>query len=742
MADPLSVTASITALITTGQTCVTLLVELIKSVQNAPAEIQALSNELTDLGIFFNNVQELCENIDTDDTQRSRFLATASKPLEAAREALAELEGLLNESKSQPLSAKRRLKWTLQRGTVKKLREKFQKIKSDLMAVLTLSTAAATSRLSKIEIRLESLQSNSSVAQLPFATSPTASSLHILQHQVEGNLVSPSEISSIEVKRQRRPDNSTAKYGIDVLTSAASSTPSSTTQMADPQCDPNPNPVAGDVTQAIKVLSSETTICFQVSRRRRCKVSCECACHSTQTYRTPPLLKKFIGTLFLGYAGSPIFAAKCSVVTCHNPIQGSVELVYCFPSWFCQRALQVSAALSSSLGTTIQIRVRRRIPWGGGQDTLLRFALTGNVDGAKSFIASGKALLTDTDPNHGRTALHYAVLRNKIEVCKFLLEEGADPHLQDDHGITASQKAWEQILCRRGTAAEIQGFERLFPGAEELENYEFSYLHKVVVGIYPMSLAVELQNQQYRDQVTLSDSMKRTALHWAAIRADEAAVRCLLEAGSDVNARDDFNATPLTLAASTGSIPILESLILHGADVHARTSIGSQAIHHASRHQKDIAPVQTLLRAGASLQSINNMGHSPLSGAAISNRHEIGVFLLDKGANMHVRSLHGDTPLFETIFHNSHEFLQLLMDRGANLFDINNAGSTVLHAAALEADTRTIEILQASEVEKSQCCVRDRNGHTAPEIAQSRTNPPRGFVEAFEQLVGTTSEER
>jgi ankyrin repeat protein len=300
---------------------------------------------------------------------------------------------------------------------------------------------------------------------------------------------------------------------------------------------------------------------------------------------------------------------------------------------------------------------------------------------------------------------------------------------------SASQKAWEQILCQRGTAAEIQGLQRLFPGTEEFENYEFSYIHKVVLDIFPTNLAAELQDPLYRNEVHALDSLSRTPLHWAATRGDEEAVRCLLEAGSDVNFCDDFNSTPLTLAASTGSVSILEILILHGADVHARTSIGSQVIHHVSRHQEAIAPVEVLLRAGASLNSINNIGHSPLSGAAISNRHEIGAFLLERGADMQVRSLHGDTPLFQTIFHNSHEFLQMLLERGADHDDVNNAGSTILHAAANEADTRTIEILRECGIKWNQCFLRDRKGATALEIAQRRFKPPEGFLDAFKQIV-------
>ena len=82
--------------------------------------------------------------------------------------------------------------------------------------------------------------------------------------------------------------------------------------------------------------------------------------------------------------------------------------------------------------------------------------------------------------------------------------------------------------------------------------------------------------------------------------------------------------------------------------------------------------------------------------------------------------------------------LQMLLEKGADHNHVNNAGSTILHAAALESDTRTIEILRTSGMKWNQCSLRDRNGNTALEIAQRRINPPRGFLDAFEQLVATT----
>ena len=181
---------------------------------------------------------------------------------------------------------------------------------------------------------------------------------------------------------------------------------------------------------------------------------------------------------------------------------------------------------------------------------------------------------------------------------------------------------------------------------------------------------------------------------------------------------------------------------MHGANVHAKTSTGSQAIHLASRHQVAIEPIKILLGAEASLNSRNKVGHSLLSGAAICNYHKIIAFLLDNGADMHVRSLHGDTPLFETIFPNSYESLEILLERGDNPNNVNNTGSAIFHAAVLEADARTFEILRALGIKWDQWSLRDRNGNTALEIARRRINSTGGFLEVFEQLVSMTGYEK
>jgi len=256
-----------------------------------------------------------------------------------------------------------------------------------------------------------------------------------------------------------------------------------------------------------------------------------------------------------------------------------------------------------------------------------------------------------------------------------------------------------------------------------------------------MSLEAALQDQNYREEVNMRDYKGRTPLHWAATRGDTSAVSFLLDSGADVNVQDEGKATPLILAASSGSVRTIELLLLAGANVLLKDIRGGHALHYVARHQKYIAPVKLLLQAGATVNCRNINGHTPFTGAAIKNRYEIGMYLLQHGADMHmVSNNNNDTPLFESIFHNSYEFLRLLLQEGANHTHVNKSGSTILHAAALEADLETIEILAASRPGGLDADFLDKNGKTALEISRQRVASPDGFQEAFERFLTIVKE--
>jgi hypothetical protein len=72
--------------------------------------------------------------------------------------------------------------------------------------------------------------------------------------------------------------------------------------------------------------------------------------------------------------------------------------------------VHIAAGITFLGSPILSLELRRRVGW-GGTDTILQFALRGNVPGIQSLLINGKASLTDVDPNHGRTALHVSLIR-------------------------------------------------------------------------------------------------------------------------------------------------------------------------------------------------------------------------------------------------------------------------------------------------------------------------------------------
>src|SRR5688572_13345627 len=64
---------------------------------------------------------------------------------------------------------------------------------------------------------------------------------------------------------------------------------------------------------------------------------------------------------------------------------------------------------------------------------------------------------------------------------------------------------------------------------------------------------------------------------WAAVRnGDAKAVRAALDAGADVNAKNEIGVSALWIAASKGKLDVIELLLDRGADVNARDAIWYQ----------------------------------------------------------------------------------------------------------------------------------------------------------------------
>lgn len=100
-------------------------------------------------------------------------------------------------------------------------------------------------------------------------------------------------------------------------------------------------------------------------------------------------------------------------------------------------------------------------------------------------------------------------------------------------------------------------------------------------------------------------------IHSATFFGNLNAVKQHINAGSDLNTKDEFGSTPLNIAATFGKTDIAIALIKGGADLHTKNAEGSTPLHVAAFFCR-IEIVQALIENGADKSLKNNYGSTPL----------------------------------------------------------------------------------------------------------------------------------
>lgn len=112
-------------------------------------------------------------------------------------------------------------------------------------------------------------------------------------------------------------------------------------------------------------------------------------------------------------------------------------------------------------------------------------------------------------------------------------------------------------------------------------------------------------------------------------RGTPEAVRSAIEAGANVNARDDDHETALMMAAEKNPNPEVTALLLRaGADVNARDEDGDTALIKAADSNSNPEVVALLLKAGADVTIRNEDGETALMEARERSFSEAGTAIV------------------------------------------------------------------------------------------------------------------
>lgn len=155
---------------------------------------------------------------------------------------------------------------------------------------------------------------------------------------------------------------------------------------------------------------------------------------------------------------------------------------------------------------------------------------------------------------------------------------------------------------------------------------------------------------QTGDDLNVRDDNGRTPLHVAAFQGRRTAIEALISAGANPDLLDNQRYDAVTIAAVRDDVPTLKALLAAGASAKLITSVYDGTALIAAAHLGHDGVVRELIRAGAPLDHINNLGWSALIEAVILGnggpRHvETVRALIEAGANPRIPDRNGATPL-------------------------------------------------------------------------------------------------
>lgn len=259
-----------------------------------------------------------------------------------------------------------------------------------------------------------------------------------------------------------------------------------------------------------------------------------------------------------------------------------------------------------------------------------------------------------------------------FEMMQLLLNRGADPNFQ---------LPLESSLLFDFQRHHIIGARGEIEHASVLLTLCAAQLKDKPHGLKTMQECVDLLIDAGCD-VNIKAMDGKTALHYFVERS--LPVGKLLKHGADVNATDNRGVMPIDLfLPSKSSVPILESLIQHGAKWDALWQPGKLTPLHrwvlSYRKDLDLECIKPYVK---NWNIPGGGGRTPLHFAAGEKKH-LSKQLIEMGADVNARDHNGEIPLHNLYTQSIDEELPLHLAAGADLEAKDNTGKTVFLKSVL-----------------------------------------------------------
>ena len=358
-----------------------------------------------------------------------------------------------------------------------------------------------------------------------------------------------------------------------------------------------------------------------------------------------------------------------------------------------------------------------------GISALHEAAFNGHFEIAQCLVDRGADV--NAADNNGWSPLMWAAQERHISVVNLLLLRGADPNLVGQRGGNYNEPALSDAASN-GNLEVVKhlvagGADAIFIGKSGKTPMQMAAGKGHVEIVEFLTLAIDRDLAKLREDIESARSESvvvrllgknenrygLTHLHRAAASGHMETVTCLLDHGADVNAMNYEGWTALMLAVHHCYLPVVNLLLLRGADPdlvakdieisdlknsgaddRPRTSTPLQN----AAYMGHLAIAQRLVDGGADLNRSDKDGLTPLTLSAIEGRLEVLKFLVDEGADLNLADKEGCTTLHAAAILGHFDIVKFLVLKGADM-KMDAKGWTPLDAAVFKGQRHVADFL-------------------------------------------------
>ncbi|KAL9127068.1 MAG: hypothetical protein Q9175_007808 [Cornicularia normoerica] len=644
MADPISLTASIVAIIGVCRTSAKFVIRFAEGVHNAPKELIATSNEVNDLNVILCQVDKAYQNdyVPPNTSRDQELEAALTGQLTQAQVLLSDLDTLVKTCSKVSADDKitvDRIGWQRKRRTVDKIRSRLKTTQRNIHMLISLTTASVSQKaivaVQKVHVDV------------------------LLQQQQDQQIVESSHVQTIT--SQTAIGGQEKSVQLDQL--AAVELPANyQPSLQDPSISLHERQV-----EPFERLNPESHEDSRASPAEQIQA------WQTRDYTSLHLQWRTLDKCWL-------FAAAIRVAA------GATEVPM---SLFVQRRVD---GLEEN---GIMDLIRKDDLEGVKKLFMKRLAAPSDAD-RKGHTTLHEAVLA------GRIAIVDLILQFGADPD---LEEDTGESVFQTVWSKIFENPHSSRKCRPD---EIKALKRMFPETQSIERFCFSDMHKAVLRILPIDLESFLSQEMLRAQANHRDAWDRTPLHWAANAGDERTVESLIRIGADVNVQDYMKTTPAHYAARANHVRGLELLLIAKANPRSRNWVGEEPVHYACwksvAHLETLllagaslypgtggdlvtwsvfcdraAITQFLIDKGLDRDFVDPDGTTPLLKAVSNLAYECLTVLLAASVNIHYVHRSGATILHWTACWGDNRIVEILSRsqiRGLDIQAIDSKGRT------------------------------------------------------------------